>query len=317
MLRKPYEKAANETINTGFGAKTEQSSDRIFDTKGKATVKKTGLSFIESHSLYHTLVELSWRQFYLIIFTSYLIINLIFAFIYYFLGREAVEMVLTNDSNLSFFSECFFFSTQTLTTVGYGHISPNSFWASLVASIEAIIGVLILAVATGLLYSRFVRPQSFVKFSNNLLVTPHKGIFALMFRMAPYKNTQLSEAEIFVSMVLKVEENGVMVNKYYKLETEISKISTFILSWTIVHPINENSPIYGFDLEDLQDDKMELIIHLKAFDDTYSNIVVKNYSYTFQDIVHGAKFVPMFTSNANGNATILDFTKLHQFEIVM
>lgn len=317
MQRKPYEKAANETINSGFGAKSAQSSNRIFDSKGKATVRKKGLSFVESHSLYHTLVDLSWRKFYFIISISYLIINLIFACIYYFLGRDAVEMVLINDTDLAFFSECFFFSTQTLTTVGYGHISPNSFSASLVAAIEAIIGVLLLAVATGLLYGRFVRPQSFIKFSNNLLVTPHKGIFALMFRMAPYKNTQLSESEIFVSMVLKVEENGVLVNKYYKLETEISKISTFILSWTIVHPINENSPIYGFDLEDLIDDKMELIIHLKSFDDKYSNIVVKNHSYTYEDLVHGAKFVPMFSSNAQGNATILDFNKLSQYELVL
>lgn len=314
MLRIPNKLSRNETINTGFGAKSLQTDIRIFDKYGKPNIQKKGLSFFEKYSAYHTIVELSWTKFYLILFLFYFIINLFFACIYFSLGTDSLNTNFQTIYLWDFFIECYFFSSQTLTTVGYGHLSPNNFWASLIASIEAIIGVLGLAVATSLLYSKFIRPKSFIKFSNNILITPHKENNALMFRMAPFKNTQLSESEVFLSMVLKVEENGIFENKYFRLDTEISKISSFILSWTVVHPINENSPIFGFTKEDLINSKMELIIYLKSFDDKYGNNVVKNHSYISDDLVWGAKFKPMFMADESNNITVLDFDLLNDYD---
>ena len=188
---------------------------------------------------------------------------------------------------LSNFAESFFFSCQTFTTVGYGRISPVSFTASAIAALEALLGLLSLALATGLLYGRFSKPVAHLRFSENALIAPFKDINALMLRVAPFKNTNLIDVEAKLTLGLIVEENGKKVNNFYQLELEYKTINSLSLSWTIVHPITEKSPLYGFTKEDFENTKGELIVFVKAFDDLFSNIVVAISSYTFSEVKHG------------------------------
>ena len=211
------------------------------------------------------------------------------------------------------FGEAFFFSAQTFTTVGYGRISPSGFITSAIAAFEALIGLLSFALATGLLYGRFSKPIAHIKFSVNAIIAPYKEITALMLRIAPFKNISLTDAEAKLTLGMIVLENDKKVNKFFPLQLELDKISSLTLSWTIVHPITEDSPLFGFAQEDFENMQGEFIVFVKAFDDMFSNTVLARSSYTFKEIIVGAKFIPMYYRNDEANKTILDLEKLNSF----
>lgn len=252
-------------------------------------------------------------KFLVLIFSGYVLVNLIFAGVYYLIGIEHLSGVHTG-SAWKDFSEVFFFSTQTFTTVGYGRISPTGFLTSFVATFEAFIGLLSFAIATGLFYGRFSRPKAFLKFSDNALIAPYKDGIALMFRMAPYKNNNLSETEVKITLGMQVEEDGRMANKFYPLKPEISAINSLALSWTVVHAIDEKSPLYGFNADDIRNTKLEVLVFVKGFDEVFSNTVVERTSYISEEIVWGAKFKLMYHPSQDRNATILDLAKLNSFD---
>jgi len=212
------------------------------------------------------------------------------------------------------FTEVFFFSAQTFTTVGYGRISPVGFAASTVSTFEAFLGLLSFAIATGLFYGRFARPKAFLKFSDNALIAPYKDITAFMFRLAPYKNNALSEVEVKLTLGITTEENGKLFDKFYDLELEFAKINGLALSWTIVHPIDDKSPFYGLSKEDIANTDMEVIVFIKAFDQVFSNNVITRTSYVSSEIVWGAKFKMMYHPSEDKNKTILDVSKLNEYE---
>jgi inward rectifier potassium channel len=302
--------------NTGFGASSNNSGGRFYDPyKRRANIEKRGVGILDRYSWYHTMLGMSRGKFLLLIFCAYILINLVFAGIYYAIGIEHLAGVNTGSAWKNF-SEVFFFSTQTFTTVGYGRISPTGFFTSAVSTFQAFLGLLSFAIATGLFYGRFSRPQAFLKFSDNALIAPYKDGTALMFRMAPYKNNNLSEAEVKVTMGMQIEENGKMANKFYTLNTEISNINSLVLSWTIVHAIDEKSPFYGFSDEDIKNTRIEVLVFIKAFDEVFSNTVVGRTSYISDEIVWGAKFKLMYHPSNDKTSTILSLGKLNEFERV-
>lgn len=215
---------------------------------------------------------------------------------------------------LNEFIDVFFFSSQTFTTVGYGRIAPVGFLASLVATFEAFLGLLTFAIATGLFYGRFSRPRAYLRFSDNAVIAPFQDTTALMFRLAPYKNNALSDADVIVSTAIEVIENGVPKSNFYRLEIQLSKINTLALNWTIVHKIDENSPFYGFTEEDFKNTDIEIIIQVRAFDEVFSNTVVQRTSYVSEEIIFGAKFVPMYSPSKDNLSTILDLDKINEYQ---
>lgn len=302
--------------NTGFSIRGSDSGGRFYSrTTQSANVSRRGVGLLDRFSWYHTLLGMKTRRFILFIFIIYILINLVFACIYYIIGIKHLSGVNTG-SSLKDFSEVFFFSTQTFTTVGYGRISPVGFGASAVATFEAFLGLLSFAIATGLFYGRFSRPQAFIKFSEYALIAPYKDGIALMLRMSPFKNNRLSNAEAKLTMALKVEENDKLANKFYDLELEISSVNAMALSWTLVHAITEKSPLYGFTEQELKNSKPEVLVFIKAFDEVFSNTVMTRYSYISNEIVWGAKFKMMFYPDENKTKTILDLSKLNEFDNV-
>jgi inward rectifier potassium channel len=300
---------------TGFGTNSNQSGGRFYQKDGTPNVIRKGLNFFDQLSWYHTMLSMSRWKFWLSLVLVYLSINLIFAIIYYLLGPEHFGGI-HEGSELQNFAECFFFSCQTFTTVGYGRISPTGITASAVAAFEAFAGIISFALATGLFYGRFSKPRSFLKFSNKALIAPYKEGSALMFRTAPYKKIHLSEAEVRLTIAMRVENNGEVKNEFYPLPVEFAKVNALVLNWTIVHPINEESPLYGLSIDDLQEAKAELLVFVKAYDEGFSNTVVARTSYSWDEFIEGAKFKPMYHSNKEGTATILDFDKLNDYDLV-
>lgn len=302
--------------STGFGTNSENSGGRFYDRQtGAANVAKRGIGLLNRYSWYHTMLAMPRGKFLLLLLLIYVMINLFFAGIYYLIGINHLAGV-QQGSAFKNFTEVFFFSAQTFTTVGYGRISPIGFMASAVSTFEAFLGLLSFALATGLFYGRFSRPQAFLRFSENALIAPFKDGYALMFRMAPYKNNLLSEAEVKVNLAMQIEETGRRTNQFYNLELEISKINALALSWTIVHPINEKSPLCNLSHADMLNANIEALVFVKAFDEVFSNTVIQRYSYIAPEIVWGARFRIMYHPDTNRKKTILQLDKLNDYEKV-
>lgn len=302
--------------NTGFGSNSAIEGGRLTNKDGSPNMRKTGVPLMERISVYHSLLRMSMWRFGLMIVLFYTAVNLLFASIYLAVGVDQLSGGEPTNSLFDQFMRAFFFSSQTLTTVGYGHVAPTGLLTNFVASTESFLGILAFAVVTGLIYGRFTRPRAYITFSHNMIIAPYREGRGLMLRLATYKNNHLTDAEAIVTVALHVEENGKIVTKFYPLTLEINKINSLALSWTLVHYLNEDSPMYGYTEKDLRDSKLELIVNIKAFDDHFSNTVQQRTSYTVNELIYGAKFTPMFERSETGGTTILKIDKVNTYERV-
>lgn len=299
----------NDYLDLGFGTKAD-SNGRLLNHDGSFNLKRKGLSFVKSFSLYHWLIRISWFHFIVIVLLFYLGLNLFYAAIYFLLGVDSHLMGAITNTIADKFMEAFFFSAQTLTTVGYGRISPIGFVSSFIASIEALTGLLSFAVVTGILYGRFSKPTAKILFSTNAIFAPYRDINGFMFRIANGRNNQLIEIEVQLTLSYTTTDNNISQRRYAPLKLERDKINFFPLSWTLVHPIDSSSPLEEMSLKDLEIADAEFFIIVKAFDDTFSQIVYARESYKYYEILSGVKFVPNFTNDASG-ATVLYLDKLN------
>jgi inward rectifier potassium channel len=301
--------------NTGFDNATGNSSGRILNKDGSSNVVKSGISYLKRISLFHTLINMHIIWFLLLAVAGFVVTNMIFAIIYYFIGVEQLGGA-PNLSEIDQFFQCFFFSAQTLTTVGYGVLHPQSFATNILSTFQSMFGWMAFAVLTGLIYGRFAKPNAYLIFSKNALISPYKNGNALMFRMAPYKNNNLTEAEVMLNVTFRIYENGKVINKFLPLKAELSKITALSLNWTVVHYIDEQSPLYGMCKEDFEINATEVMVFVKAFDEHFSDTVQQRTSYTFEDIIHGAKFVQMFRQSDDKRSTVLELDKVHDYELI-
>jgi inward rectifier potassium channel len=309
-----YPHSFRSVDNTGFSANSSIEGTRLINRDGVANLRKTGIPLWERISIYHSLLRMPRWKFLTLVFAFYAVINLFFALAYFLTGVDHLAGVDGTGSAFDRFMEAFFFSAQSLTTVGYGRVAPEGMATNTIASIESLTGILVFALVTGIFYGRFSRPRAYLLFSNNMLIAPYKGGRAIMFRMATYKNNHLTDVEAQVTLALHMEEGGRRVTKFYPVKLEISKVTSLALSWTIVHPINEESPLYGMSEDEVTMQKLELIVNIKAFDDHFSNTVQQRSSYTYRELVFGAKFLPMYERPESGSYTILELDKINAHE---
>jgi inward rectifier potassium channel len=305
----PFSKQNNDT---GFVTNSNnQLGNRFINKDGSYNLVKEGIPFTRRFSIFHDMLNLPLWKFILVILIFFIAINLIFTTMYYTAGVEEFDGLLPG-SSWKLFRQLFYFSTQTLTTVGYGHVSPVGDTVNIISGIESLTGFLSLAIATGLIYGRFSKPRSYLAFSDHALVSPYKDGTAIMFRFAAFKdNHALTDLEIQVNTGLLVVENETPAYKYFSLELERTKVESLPMSWTVVHAIDDKSPFYGFTEADMKAADVELYVMLRGFDDVFSNYVQQRTSYTFNEIIFNRKFVPMYRESENGKQTILELHKLN------
>ncbi|GBL35133.1 ATP-sensitive inward rectifier potassium channel 15 [Filimonas sp.] len=301
--------------NTGFDNTTGHSSGRVLNKDGSSNVVKSGIPYLRRVSLFHTLINMHIVTFILVALAVFVVINLFFGCIYYLIGVDQIG-IKPGQSSTAQFLECFFFSAQTVTTVGYGIMHPQSIATNALSTFESVFGWMAFAVLTGLIYGRFAKPKAYLMFSNNAVIGPYKDGQGLMFRMAPYKNNTLTEAEVLLNITFRIHENDKIVNKFLPLKAELSKISALSLNWTVVHYIDEESPLYGMCKEDYEINETELMVFVKAFDEHFSNTVQQRTSYDASDIIHGAKFAQMFRQSDDKTSTILELDKIHDYHLI-
>ena len=312
ILKSTNRKAKVEN-ETGLGTNSNSSGGRFFNKDGTANIIMAGMPFWERFNLYHTLLSMPKWKFLLIIAISFISINLLFALVYLLIGIDHLNGMVAN-SPAEKFGEAFFFSAQTFTTVGYGRINPIGFAASFMAALEALIGLLCFAVITGLLYGRFAKPTAYINYSKNALFVPFRNGVAFMLRMVPYTKNFLVNVEARLTLSMQVVEDGVTKNKFYSLELDIARANTLVSNWTLVHVINENSPFYNLTKEDIDNSKAEILVFIQGFDESFSNTVISRSSYTYEEFVYGAKFLPMYNPNQDNTATVLHLHKLNDYE---
>lgn len=307
----------NKTVdNTGFSNNTAAEGSRLSNKDGSYNVRKTGLPFLQHYSVMHTLIRMKNRHFFLLVILFYFVVNLFFALIYYFFGIHDLDGVVTGKGIVHDFLQAFFFSAQTITTVGYGHIHPTSVFTNVVAAFESFMGILTFAVITGLLYARFSQPKAYLRFSENILLSPFKEGKALMFRVAAYKNNNLIMATAQVFMSLHIKEDDKMVTRFYNLDLQISQVNSLATSWTLVHPINEDSPMYGLSLDDLRERRAEILVQIQGMDDQLYHTVQQKTSYVAAEIIDNARFNPVLTRSTDGSVSVVDVSKLNSYTIL-
>lgn len=298
--------------DTGFSNKsTEGFTGRFINKDGSYNLTKEGMPFWKRVSVFHDMLHLKSWKFTTIILLFFVGINLLFTAVYFFIGVAGFQGI-TALSGWQLFKELYYFSTQTFTTVGYGRINPVSDFANIVSGIESLAGLSSLAIVTGLIYGRFSLPRSYLIFSDHALISPYKEQTALMFRFAAFKDMHtLTDLEIRVNIGMKVLEGDNPAYKYFALDLERSRVESMPMSWTVVHPIIESSPFYGFTEEDMKAADVELYVMLRGFDDVFSNYVHQRTSYTYHEILFERKFIPMYRESEDGTQTILELHKLN------
>jgi inward rectifier potassium channel len=308
-------KKSREATDTGFSNLASAQGSRMMDSNGKFRVKRTGIRSILSLSFAHELIQMSWSRFLLVVLLFYILVNTLFAALYYLNGMENFMGGLAG-SGPAAFSEAFFFSAQTLTTVGYGRINPAGLIANILASAEALIGLMSFALVTGLLYGRFARPVASLIYSDNVLFSPYQDGTALMLRLANARNNDLAEVQAEITLSLLVDEGDKAIRKYFTLELERSQVTALPLAWTLVHAIRAESPLLEMTQERLKEMEGEILVTMKGLDTTFSQTVYSRRSFGTDAFVWNARFLPCFHRSENGFETILEMDKLSKFELL-
>jgi inward rectifier potassium channel len=309
----PQTNEATESLprDLGLGDRVAQRHEgRFIRRDGTFNVRRIGLSPFRSLSLYHQLLTISWPRFFMSVAGFYLVSNLAFACAYVWAGPGALSGTTATTPGGRFL-EAFFFSVHTLATIGYGTMSPHRLSAHLLVTVEALFGLMGLALVTGILFARFSRPDARIVFSHQAVIAPHKGGWALMFRIANARTNQL--LEVSATVTLNRLEGG--RRRYYELPLERRKIMFFPLHWVIVHAIDETSPLANVTHEQFLASDAEILVLLSAVEEDFGQNVHARFSYLANEVFWGARFANMYVDTDDGTVAV-DMRQLHRIEAV-
>jgi inward rectifier potassium channel len=299
----------------GFGAVVaRESRKRLLNKDGTFNVRREGLPFLKSLAVYHYLLNITSAKFLGYVIAAYVATNALFAACYVACGPDALSGFGSKPMPARF-STAFFFSVHTLATIGYGNIAPGNTAANVVVTVEALFGLLGFSVVAGIVFARFSRPVARILFSSNAVIAPYRGGRAFMFRIVNQKSNEI--VELRAKLMLAQRRKGVEGERdFIRLKLERESVVFFPLTWTVVHPIDESSPLWGADDQKLRELGAEFLVLLNGFDETYSQTVHTRSSYTAQEIVWNARFTSIFNPPQKDGTLSVDIRKLHDFERV-
>jgi inward rectifier potassium channel len=297
----------------GFGARVaQQARARLLNQDGSFNVVRTGLPFWRTLSAYHALLTMTWLRFFSLIAFAYFAVNVIFAGAYLLCGPDALSGRSSHNPHERMLED-FFFSAQTLATIGYGSVAPKSLAANVLVTVEALFGLMGLALATGLLFARFSRPNTRIAFSQKAVVAPFRDGTALMFRIVNERSNQLTDVHATVNFSRLEGEGAERARRFYELALDRRRVLFMPLHWVVVHPIDEASPLRGFTREEFERGDSEVMILLSAMDETFFQTVHVRSSYKPNEVAWGYRFADMFLRTDDGLMGI-DLRKLHDIE---
>ena len=307
----------DEFKDLGFGTEVARGTRRrLLNRDGSFNVVLEGLNPLSSLGLYQWLLRISWPHFLGFITASYIAINGLFAFAYLLCGPDALQATAAGTFANQPFYRAFFFSVDTFATIGYGNIIPVGVVANTLVTIEALLNIVGVALATGVMFARFSRPSARIIYSRNAIVAPYRDTTALEFRIANARSSQLIDVQM-QAILTKIERvDGRTIRRFYELELERNRVVFFPLSWTVVHPITPKSPMWGLKHADLVDADAELLVLLIGTDETLSQSVHSRSSYEADEIVWGAKFANMFMRSESEGIIGMNLNRIHEIEIV-
>jgi inward rectifier potassium channel len=306
--------SANITIqpepqDLGLGSVIGRAHEkRLLNRDGSFNQRRRGLSYFKSLSAYQSLLTLSWTRFFGLILLSYVTASAVFAGIFMLLGPAALRAQGLSETQ-SLFLQDFFFSVHTLATIGFGTVVPASLSADIVVSVESLVGLMGLALWTGLLFSRFSRPIAALIFSQNAVVAPYRDYKAFMFRVVNGRSNQMVELKATVLFSRIVDG----VRRYDNLVLERSGVVFFPLSWTVVHPIDAKSPMFGLSRDELDQTEAEVLILISGIDETFAQTVHARSSYKPSEVMFGYKFSNIYEPLEDGIPSI-DVRRLSEVE---
>ena len=278
---------------------------------GQVEFVKVGTDAWRWRDVYRWLLGLRWPRFAAVVAGLYIGLNLLFATLYS-LQQESIA----GSTGGRWFFDCFFFSVQTLATVGYGHMYPQTLYAHIIATIEIMTGIFLLATMTGLIFVRFSRPIARVAFSNSLVIAPLNGKPTLMVRIGNENQHSMVEAEfrIMFSRDERLVEGGDF-RYFYVLRLQFDRLTVFPAALTLRHTIDEKSPLFGATVESLEASRALFIVSVVGIDPVIAASVQTQKDYSWSDVQFGHRFVEIYTEHGGGRLTV-DYGRLHDTEPV-
>ena len=301
----------------GFGTVVGRDSrQRLLNRDGSFNVVRRGLGALDTWAPYHFLLTMTWPRYFAVVSIAYVVFNLVFAAMFAALGPDALSGA--NDHGMGgTFGRAFFFSVQTFATIGYGQVAPIGLGANLLVTFEALVGLMFQALATGLLFARFARPTASIAFSRTAVVAPYAGGRALMFRIANRRRSEIIQVEAQVLFsYLETGASGRQIRRYTVLPLERNKVTFFPLAWTIVHPIDRDSPLATRTHDDLVREEAEILVLLSGVDEAFAQTVHARSSYRPEEIAWNARFTSVFLPTTESGVVGIDLARLHEVETV-
>ncbi|GLB51208.1 inward rectifier potassium channel Irk [Neptunitalea chrysea] len=281
----------------GFGNFSTRNMQRYVNKDGTLNIKHLNKKRNIS-AAYSYLIDISWLKFFILVIVSYTVINIVFALIYLLIG---IENLTPSTASLGHdFFNAFFFSAQTITTVGYGGISPEGIVTGLISSFEAMLGLICFSFVTGLLYGRFSKPKASLDFSEHVVLNEHRGVNSIMFRIMNTRRAAMIRPKVDVILLKSDLVGDRYKSNFYNLELERDTITYLSTTWTVVHPINDKSPLINYSLEELKQLHAEIVILISYYDDSFNQEVHQVHSYVLNELLLDSRFEKAFTFNEEG-----------------
>lgn len=305
-------KPKKPTFDPGTGLSSSDKQARIMQKDGSFRIEHRNR---EKHlgMIYSYLINVNWLWFFVWISVGYFLFNVLFAAGYFLFGAQ--ELGIKSEDWWMDYVHCFFFSTQTFTTIGYGFLAPKSSGVATLAAFEGFVGLLYFASASGLFYGRISRPRPQLRFSSVAIVKDFNDSRALMFRLMNKDKNVLMNLKITANVAFKNDTNGKTYYTYSQVPFQLNHINMMPYTWTIVHVLDDASPFQQFTKEQLIELDAELLIMVSYFDDTFSQEIYQRHSYLFSEVLLNHTFIPAFQFDENG-VGVLDHSKLDATEPV-